>query len=320
MIPQGNAQGEKNRAGSAPFTSHRATCRLRQVKSAGHNGFSTLESLQSDVMLELSRRVRFCVNDPVAQLPATPGRRSNTFAAWPAMHGLGRYYELNIRCRGEADAQTGYFINIRQIDQAVRDHALPLFQQAVAQPDGGATVPLGRLLRQVTETLQPPLRGTVIAVELCLTPTYALTMRSNDMASVVIEQQYEFSAAHRLHVPELTETENRDIFGKCNNPAGHGHNYRVRVAVRVGIDEHGRSLSVQALDDLVDEHVIQPLDHKHLNLDVPQFADLNPSVENIARVIWGMLEKPLSALPQAPALEAVSVWETQKTVCTYRGE
>ena len=275
-------------------------------------------------MLELSRTVRFCLNgdDPVGGRPAsrqTPA--ANTFSAWPAMRGLSRYYELIVRCRGEADPQTGYFINIRQIDHAVRDHVLGNLEKTLTGPTPAAQLPMGELMQQMLTWLQPPLSGKVIMLTLWLTPRYQLAIESSDMEHVLIQQQYEFSAAHRLHVPELGETRNRQIFGKCNNPAGHGHNYRLAVTVRVPIDTAGRVLEVQQLDLVVDEHAIEKLDHKHLNIDVPEFAGLNPSVEHIAQVIWQMLAEPIGTMNESGLvkLEEISVWETGKTVCTYRG-
>ena len=92
------------------------------------------------------------------------------------------------------------------------------------------------------------------------------------MSSVIIRQQYEFAAAHRLHTPELSDAENRKLFGKCNNPSGHGHNYRISVAVRTEVQPNGHVTPVEDLDALINETVIQPLDHQHLNLDVPQFT------------------------------------------------
>ncbi|MGB0768997.1 MAG: 6-carboxytetrahydropterin synthase, partial [Phycisphaeraceae bacterium] len=134
---------------------------------------------------------------------------------------------------------------------------------------------------------------------------------------VLIRQRYEFSAAHRLHVQALSDRENREVFGKCNNPAGHGHNYRVEVAARCPIDDHGQTLDPADLDAVVDERCIERLDHKHLNDDVPEFADLNPSVENIVKVVWSMLD---GKLPGRATLDEVRVWETGKTVCAYRGD
>ena len=268
-------------------------------------------------MLELSRTVRFCLG-PDAEDHALP--RDNTFSAWPPMRGLGRYYELGVVCRGEADAATGYFINIKHIDTAVRDHALPILRAAIADEARAADTPMGALMRRLLEALQPPLEHRVARLTLQLTPLLTLAMEPAAMDHVLIAQQYEFSAAHRLHVPSLSDEDNRATFGKCNNPSGHGHNYRVRVAVRAPIDPDGRTLDVAALDAAVDRLVIEKLDHKHLNRDVPAFAELNPSVENIVGVVWGMLAPEIgSAAAPGVTLDEVTVWETGKTSCTYRG-
>ncbi len=279
-------------------------------------------------MLEVSRTVRFCVNDPPAPDTGKGGggedvygdvSRDNTFAARPPMRGLGRYYELDVTCRGEADQQTGYFINIKHIDQAVHGHALPCIRHALFGTEGSAYAPVGRLMREMLTGLQPALRGSVAQLTLRLTPTYSITLGSYDMDHVLIRQRYEFSAAHRLHVPSLSDQENRDVFGKCNNPAGHGHNYRVEAAVRLPIDPDGRTADVDQIDAIVNRHAIELLDHKHLNTDVPQFAGLNPSVENIVKVIWDMLADKFDGLGDGACLDELKVWETSKTVCTYRG-
>jgi len=293
-------------------------------KSAGEGPVNALAGRSPIIfgtMLELSRTVRFCLNDPLggSQAPSVKPPRDNTFAAWPAMRGLGRYYELAVTCLGEADPRTGYFINIKRIDQAVHEHAMPSMQQALAGPGCPSGVPVGRLMQDMLNALQPPLQDSVIRVQLRLTPTYRIDLRSHDMNHVLIRQRYEFSAAHRLHVSEMTDEENRRTFGKCNNPAGHGHNYQVEAAVRLPIGPEGQTADVGHIDALINRHAIEPLDHKHLNADVPQFAGLNPSVENIVKVIWEMLEGRFAELGSNAALEEISVWETSKTVCTYRG-
>ncbi|MEM9021346.1 MAG: 6-carboxytetrahydropterin synthase [Planctomycetota bacterium] len=265
-------------------------------------------------MLELTRTVRFNLTGDPADLESP---RHNTFAGWPAARGLGRYFELSVVCRGTADPQTGYFINIKQIDTAVRDHALPRLNARLAEPRAACETPMGTLMHDLLVALQPDLRDSVAMIELALSPFSALAIRSNNMHRVQLKQQYEFSAAHRLHVPGKSDEENRAIFGKCNNPAGHGHNYRVQVVVDADIDADGRTLGSATLDAAVDRHCIQRLDHKHLNLDVPEFADLNPSVEHIAQVVWQML---VDQMPDAANLAEISVWETGKTVCTYRGQ
>ena len=263
--------------------------------------------------VQLTRTVRFCLGaDGVAGRDAAA---SNTFAAWPPMRGLGRYYELHVTCTGPVDAATGYFINVTRIDEAVRSRAIDLIVQASGQPDQAEA--LGLLMRRLLEALQAPLDGSVRSLTLQLTPTYALRIEDTSMGQVHMSQQYEFSAAHRLHAADLSDQDNRRVFGKCNNPSGHGHNYRFEVTVRCDVDETGRIAAVEQLDDLVSRTVIERLDHKHLNLDVAEFAHLNPSVENIAMVIFDLLKAPLEQAHLA--LDQVRVWETAKTVCTYRG-
>ena len=133
---------------------------------------------------------------------------------------------------------------------------------------------------------------------------------------VEITQSFEFSAAHRLHVPAFSDERNREVFGKCNNPSGHGHNYVVEVSIAGRPDPHsGCILPLPQFEAIVRQHVIDVLDHKHLNADTAEFANVNPSVENIAIVVWNLLRDRLS-----PAtLSCVRVWETPRTCAEYRG-
>lgn len=257
--------------------------------------------------------MRFCLSADPASLSRP---RRNNHSAWPAPRGLDRYYELTVACRGTADPQTGYFMNIKRIDQAVRTAALPALQRRIQSESAAATAPLGDVLRELLTALDPELDRSVAWIELALTPRIRLALRAHDMDHTLIRQQYEFSAAHRLHAAGLSDDENRAVFGKCNNPAGHGHNYKLEVAIRSPIDPQGRPLDIDALDAAVDDLAIERLDHKHLNQDVAEFAKLNPSVEHIARVIWGWLH---GRMPGGAHLEEVRVWETGKTSCAYRG-
>ena len=131
----------------------------------------------------------------------------------------------------------------------------------------------------------------------------------------IMTEQFEFSAAHRLHCPELSDDENRRTFGKCNHPSGHGHNYRIAVAVRVRTGAGAPALSTGALEGIVTRTVLDRFDHRHLNVDCPEFAELNPSVENIAQVCHALLSDEIAAA--GAALDHVTVWETAKTSATY---
>ena len=134
---------------------------------------------------------------------------------------------------------------------------------------------------------------------------------------VRLSQKFEFSATHRLHNPALSDAANRDTFGKCNNPHGHGHNYEVQVTLKGRPDDaRGVLLDVPAFERIVASTVIDRLDHKNLNVEVPEFRDgLIPSVENIAITIYRMLKPQLA--DAGAQLAAVTVWETPKTWCEY---
>lgn len=287
-------------------------------------------------MIELSRTVRFCLNEPVSDsaglsqqpteqaqsqiaivVPQPPTCSPNGHSANPPMRGLGRYYQMRVCCTGQPDAVTGYLINIKRIDQAVAQTVLPYLERLIGAQQPTSTIPMGRLMRSMIQLLKDALEGTVVELCLDLTPYYALIIRSDTMSSVIIRQQYEFAAAHRLHTPELSDVENRKLFGKCNNPSGHGHNYRISVSVRTDVQPDGHVTPVEELDALINETVIEPFDHQHLNLDVPQFANLNPTVENITVTIYEMIHNAIHRLGME--LDEVSVWETDRTVCTYRG-
>ncbi|MDX1681500.1 MAG: 6-carboxytetrahydropterin synthase, partial [Phycisphaeraceae bacterium] len=257
----------------------------------------------------LERTVRFTLATAGDRPP-----RSNTFSAWPPPRGLAPCLQARIICRGEPDPDTGYFLNIRHIDEAFRNEGLPMLESAL-QDTPAADVDVGRLLPQLMTAIGPPLDQSVTQLTLDLSPYHGLTLRKSDMTQVLIHQTYEFSAAHRLHVPDYSDEQNREIFGKCNNPSGHGHNYRLEVTVAAPIREDEPTLNVGRLDQVVDREVIEVLDHKHLNRDVEAFADRNPSVEHIAETIYQMLEEPVTELPAE--LVKVRVWETGKTVCTY---
>ncbi|MEY3349022.1 MAG: 6-pyruvoyl trahydropterin synthase family protein [Bacteroidota bacterium] len=112
---------------------------------------------------------------------------------------------------------------------------------------------------------------------------------------VSVYRKEHFNAAHRLHNPALPQDENQRLFGKCNLPNYHGHNYELIVKVTGEIDQRtGYVVDTKILSDLVNEHVISKFDHRNLNLDVAEFKTLNPTAENIAIVIFNILRPFLS--------------------------
>jgi len=106
-----------------------------------------------------------------------------------------------------------------------------------------------------------------------------------------LTRRYRFSASHRLHAASLGESQNRELYGKCNNPHGHGHNYELEVSVRGVVDAaSGLLIRVEELDRLVAAAVVRDLDHRNLNLEVAEFAWKVPTTENLAQVVASRLE------------------------------
>lgn len=133
---------------------------------------------------------------------------------------------------------------------------------------------------------------------------------------VTISRKAHFNAAHRLHNAHWTPEKNKAIFGKCNNPNFHGHNYELIVSVRGDIDpDTGYVMDAKILKDLIKEHVENAFDHKNLNIQVPAFKNLNPTAENISIVIWDLLKPHLEP---GQDLEVV-LYETPRNFVTYNG-
>jgi 6-pyruvoyltetrahydropterin/6-carboxytetrahydropterin synthase len=128
-----------------------------------------------------------------------------------------------------------------------------------------------------------------------------------------LTRRYNFAASHRLHNPKLSEEENRRVYGKCNNPYGHGHNYIVEVTMTGPVDiATGMVTNLGDLDPFVQREVIEEFDHKYLNEEIPEFQTAVPTTENVCREIYRRLNKyPLAQL------ERVRIEETLKNSFEY---
>jgi 6-pyruvoyltetrahydropterin/6-carboxytetrahydropterin synthase len=133
---------------------------------------------------------------------------------------------------------------------------------------------------------------------------------------VTITRRLHFSAAHRVHNPALSDDENQRLFGKCNNPNWHGHNYMLDVSVRGPLDEKtGYVVDLSRIRDIAQEHVIDKVDHRNFNLDVDFMRGTIPTTENIVVVFWRVLEP---ALKPAQLVRLV-LWETVNHYVEYDG-
>jgi 6-pyruvoyltetrahydropterin/6-carboxytetrahydropterin synthase len=136
---------------------------------------------------------------------------------------------------------------------------------------------------------------------------------------VEITRREEFSASHRLHNPALGEEENRRLYGPCNNPNGHGHNYAVEVTVRGPVPAPtGMVIDLNRLMVIVREELIAEVDHKHLNHDVAFLEDVIPTAENVAVAFWGRLEPRLKGFAGC-RLHRVRVYESRNNFVDYLG-
>ena len=134
------------------------------------------------------------------------------------------------------------------------------------------------------------------------------------MSKVAVIRKAHFNAAHRLHNPEWDDEMNRKIFGKCNNPNFHGHNYDLEVKVIGEVDPRtGYVIDMKILKDMIEDSVLERFDHKNLNLDTEEFRTLNPTAENIAIVIWDILR---AQLPEKYDLY-IKLFETERNYVEY---
>jgi 6-pyruvoyltetrahydropterin/6-carboxytetrahydropterin synthase len=286
-------------------------------------------------IVTLARRVRFAINAPHASALSTPG--TNGFAGNPPMRGLGRHYELVLTCRAPLNASQQYVRDIKAIDAAAHAHIIPVLEYAANSHDNPARadVPspdrssshacVHTFIHALTQAIPPTnaqLADSLTSVEIFLTPTYSLMFTAANTASVTIRQHFDFAAAHRLHNPALTAAQNRDAFGKCNNPRGHGHNYRFEPSVQVPLALASTGeFSLPHLELICKAAIIDRFDHTHLNEDTAEFnieaGGLIPTVENIAFVFHALLAARLASDFPKVTLTSMTVWETDRTSATY---
>lgn len=261
-------------------------------------------------MLRLSREVRFAINPDGQDPPAGV----NGHAGIPPIRSLAsRYFSLTVTLEGQPDPRSSYLRNIREIDDTVRALGVPILARRLDRPDKG---PGFDVVLELHAALRDAWAGTTLAaLQLALSPFTAIAAHADEIPMLRLSHRFEFSASHRLHNPSLSDEQNVATFGKCNNPQGHGHNYELQVTVAGPLRDDGHLLELPTLEQIVHEQVIRPFDHKHLNLQVPPFDTVNPSVENIARVIFERLRLPLAS--QGLKLASVTVWETPKTFAEY---
>jgi 6-pyruvoyltetrahydropterin/6-carboxytetrahydropterin synthase len=265
-------------------------------------------------MHKLLRQVRFSINPFLSE----DRRGYNSFASEPAGEGLSIFLELSVEVTGPVDPATGFVINVSEIDTNVREYAVPIFagriRQNFRQAKHIGLSEIVELLRSAQDQLADKL-GTAKLSELSLklNPFRKIVVNSRDLTMAFFCEKFEFAAMHKLWNDNFSEQHNMEVFGKCANPAGHGHNYIVEVMLQMPSTRN--DFRIGDFERIVDNELIKLIDHKNLNADLELFNKTNPTVENIAAFAWNQLVGKFGKAK----LHRVTVWETDKTYCSYEG-
>ncbi len=265
-------------------------------------------------MHTLARRVRFSINPFLSQ----DSIGFNSFSSKPAGEGLSIFLELSVELAGAVEPSTGFIVNVSDIDRHVRESVVPIFTERIqadfhkAKHIGFSDVAV--LLRSSWSRLADKFGKAMLSrLSLKLNPFREVAMHSQDTGLIYFSEKFEFAAMHKLWNDDFSKQRNFEVFGKCANPTGHGHNYVVEVTIKKPI---GDSLfSIADFEKIVDDELIKVVDHKSLNVDVPEFNKLNPTVENIAAFAWAKLAGKFGQT----SLHCITVWETDRTYCSYYG-
>ncbi len=266
-------------------------------------------------MHKLARQVRFSINPFLSK----EAEGFNSFASNPPGEGLSIFLELCVKLVGDVEPATGFVVNVTDIDKCVRRYVVPIFAERIRENfRSGKHIGFSQiadLLKTTREKLADKFGSATLSdLSLKLNPFRKVGVDCEDGRMIYFSEKFEFAAMHKLWNDEFSDERNFEVFGKCANPAGHGHNYVIEVTVKmpVGAD----SFCIGEFERIVDGEFIKLVDHKNLNADIARFAETNPTVENITAFAWEKLVGKFSLA----ALHCVTVWETDKTYCTYYGQ
>ena len=278
-------------------------------------------------MVLLTRKARFSAGHRYYLQERTEEENRRLFGLCALAHGHGHDYTLEVTVAGEVSARDGMVVNITDLKPLIQEEVVgpldgqyltaehPLLQGRIPSSEVLSRLVWDRLVRGISSRGLPvELRRVTLAESRWL---WSECEKGDEGTMVTLTRAYEFAAAHRLHADGLSDAANRELFGKCNNAHGHGHNYVLEVTVGGEPDPHtGLLVDLGLLDRVVHEQVVDRYDHRHLNLDIEEFRELNPTSENLVKVVWRRLEP---ALP-AGSLRRVTVRETERNSFTYEGE
>jgi 6-pyruvoyltetrahydropterin/6-carboxytetrahydropterin synthase len=267
-------------------------------------------------MVSVTRRFEFSAAHRYWRDDWTSEENLKKFGKTSSPYGHGHNYELEATVVGAVDPVTGMVINLTELKSIVND-VLDQFDHKHLNEDTPYfkdTLPTTEnIVAVLWRLIQPRMPEGVTLARLRLAETKDLWAEYTGESSS-LTRSYSFSAAHRLNVEELSPEENRETFGKCNNPLGHGHQYTVEVTVSGPLDP--KTAMVMDLVDLdaAVESVLEPLDHHHLDREIPAFAGRPSTGENIVTILWEALR------PKLALLSHLKLWETNNNFFEFAGE
>jgi 6-pyruvoyltetrahydropterin/6-carboxytetrahydropterin synthase len=257
----------------------------------------------------LSRQIRFAI-DPFAGKQQTG---SNSYCAKPTAEGLAFYFTLYVELKSNVNKDTGFVVNVADIDKIVRGKTIGLFNDFVKNYSKTGFEQFPKLLAKVWRKIENDfLPAKINSLSLELMPARRITIKERTGDMFYFAEKFEFAASHTLWNTKFSEQENYKIFGKCANKCGHGHNYIVEVTIKK--TSAGKKIIAGDYERIVDENFINIVDHKNLNVDVEFFKKANPTVENIAEFAFKQLQNKFKPCK----LDSITVWENDRTCCTYR--
>ncbi len=265
-------------------------------------------------MYKLKRHVRFSIN-PFLDRDLTA---SNNYASNPPGNGLALFFDIEFLVTGPKNPKTGFVLNVLDIDQLVRASFVPVIAAAVRHKFREAKhislSGLARLLLTASHSLQKNLRQIQLEqISAKLNPFRRLTVKTTEPKNIYLSEKFEFAATHKLWNDDLSKKKNLELFGKCANPTGHGHNYVAEVTIK--LPQRRKDFQIGLFEKTVNENLIDLVDHKNLNADVPTFDKTNPTVENLTAFAF----KKLKGKFKNAKLHCTTIWETEKTSCTFYG-
>ena len=262
----------------------------------------------------INRRAQFSASHRYWLPEWDEAKNQHYFGACARFPGHGHNYVLYVSLAGEID-EYGMVQNLSDVKRVIKEEVTSQLNYAYLNDvwsEFQQTLPTTEnIARVIWQRLAPHL--PLVNLQLFEHPELWANYQGNNMeASLTVKTH--FSAAHRLALPALSLEDNTAIYGKCARTHGHGHNYHLEVSVIGEIDARtGMLVDLGALQEVIDEYVVEPFDHTFLNKDIPYFAEVVPTAENIALHISQLLKKPIEQL--GVELDKVKLIESPNNSC-----